>query len=253
MMNMGMYGMCNTKTEPGYGAQQPASYHVAHQVGVAPTDPNNGGYPHELQPAYHQQNQHHYNSRYCEYEEYQDIVAKPSNNQFYGDIEAAAACAAAAAAVDTAIINTDNGLSYTNLDYSTPGVYHDVYNSGAGVNSATGAVAGFDPIHQTYNDNYHVTHHHSHLQTVTSDHAAAYQSNHHSVHPASTHHYHALASHHHQPSPPPHPQQQQSQQQQPQQQTSVVPTYKWMQVKRNVPKPAGKIFIPFIFSSGYNK
>ena len=75
----------------------------------------------------------------------------------------------------------------------------------------------------------------------------------HGVHPhshvhAQHHHHHHQPHHHptqsqlHQPSPH-QQQQQQAQQQQQQQQQSQVPTYKWMQVKRNVPKPAGEFYV----------
>lgn len=54
------------------------------------------------------------------------------------------------------------------------------------------------------------------------------------------HHHHM---HHQNPGNHHHPHHQHLLQQQQQQQTAAVPTYKWMQVKRNVPKPTGKCLI----------
>jgi hypothetical protein len=74
------------------------------------------------------------------------------------------------------------------------------------------------------------THPPGHYKEENTDAAATYhvlqQSNH-------LQHAHQHGHHHQQHSHAHHPQQQQQQQTQ-------VPTYKWMQVKRNVPKPVGE-------------
>jgi hypothetical protein len=112
------------------------------------------------------------------------------------------------------IITSDNGLSYTNLDYSTsPCESGGVCHGGA---------------HQQYCN-----------------------------HPSNADYYPEYVYHpqqHHQPQPPPQPpetyhghhQHYNNPQQNHGQHSAPVPTYKWMQVKRNVPKP-GKIKLLFSF------
>ncbi|XP_015600569.1 homeotic protein labial [Cephus cinctus] len=201
----------------------------------------------------------------------------------------------------TAIISSENGLSYTNLDYAsyptqhagchTPtdphqGYHHQVQGNYREDPSALGHPTG-SVVQPNHPHSEHEQLHHQQQQPQSSHHEVDYQitlggtSNylHHQLpeepihygqpalrqteflgHPASGHYkeespdvaaYHALQQtahslhphahsphpHHHQhPHGHAHPQQQQQHQQQ-QQQQAQVPTYKWMQVKRNVPKP----------------
>ncbi|XP_066581525.1 homeobox protein Hox-B1a [Prorops nasuta] len=200
----------------------------------------------------------------------------------------------------TAIISSENGLSYTNLDYGSPPSYPSQQHHHQGGHNADS--------HQTYHvqqTGYREDHHHHHHHPTTSSglHQTTVQTAHrqdHDLHHQSSHHHH----HHHEPEYPipigtsnylhqipstedslhfhgqirqsdfpshsgshykeespdtgfhaiqqnahmhpvahPHAHHHQqlshshhTQSQQPQQQTQV-PTYKWMQVKRNVPKP----------------
>lgn len=212
----------------------------------------------------------------------------------------------------TAIISSENGLSYTNLDYA----------SSSYTNQQQHTVTSVDP-HQSYHvqqpayreDHHH--HHHHHPPTGGSLHQTTVLQASHSRtehdqqlhHQSSSHHHHH--HHHHEPeyqiavggtsnylhqlpssdeslhyqtqiqqnefsTHPPghykeensdatsyhvlqqsghlqhphqhghhhhHQQQQHSHHPQQQQQQAQVPTYKWMQVKRNVPKPVGKCII----------
>lgn len=122
----------------------------------------------------------------------------------------------------------------------------------------------------------HPTAHYKDLEgTEVPSYHAIQQSSGHSIHPTRTHssqlpHHHSQnhqqyqsqqhgiaapgavlgtvqhqTNHHHL-----HQQQQQQQQQQMQQQQAQVPTYKWMQVKRNVPKPVGRVTSYLIFIEG---
>ncbi|XP_014486355.1 PREDICTED: homeobox protein Hox-A1-like [Dinoponera quadriceps] len=216
----------------------------------------------------------------------------------------------------TAIISSENGLSYTNLDYA----------SSSYTNQQQHAVTSVDP-HQNYHvqqsayrDDHHHHHHHHHpppaatnLHQTTVPQASHARTEHDQQlhHQSSSHHhhhhhhhdpdyqiavggtsnylhqlpssdeplqyhtqirqsefsahqpghykeentdattYHVLQQsghphqhgHHHQQQHPHHPQQQQQQTQ--------VPTYKWMQVKRNVPKPVATKANPNVeFGSG---
>lgn len=215
----------------------------------------------------------------------------------------------------TAIISSENGLSYTNLDYASSSSYS---------NQQQHAVASVDP-HQSYHvqqaayrEDPHHHHHHHHSSGGSSLHQTTVPPTSHprtehdqQLHHQSSSHHHHHHHHHHEPdypiavggtsnylhqlsssdeslhyqtqiqqsefsTHPPghykeensdtatyhilqqsshlqhphqhghHHQQQHShahhsqQQQQQQQQQAQVPTYKWMQVKRNVPKPVGK-------------
>lgn len=160
---------------------------------------------------------------------------------------------------DAHIISSDNGLSYTNLDYmygppnhSNSAMYlHgddksaiNHYNSLGGDSSAghlsqqhhpviASAAATVGPSWQT-----HQSHHSTgYLEgSIAAAHSVAMN-----CMPAGTHSANGSTGRGLVPSE----QQQQQHQQQPQQnvqhpQQQQQPTYKWMQVKRNVPKPQGK-------------
>lgn len=110
---------------------------------------------------------------------------------------------------DCNIITSDNGLCYTNLDYA---------NAGGGSGGGS----------------HH--HHHQYYAPAASTASAEYYPEY-AYHPQ---------QHHHQPPPPPQPpeyhglHQHNNHHQQQNSQQAAVPTYKWMQVKRNVPKPSGR-------------
>ncbi|KAG5671692.1 hypothetical protein PVAND_001877 [Polypedilum vanderplanki] len=172
---------------------------------------------------------------------------------------------------ETHIISSDNGLSYTNLDYiayqQAAAAHH---NQTQGYNISI--QGGDDKLAITHHYNeelllnshqhhQHATHHHNHNATTanpwhhpnTSNHnfmeanvglvnqMQAISSN--NLTPQSQiqiqHAMHSPNSIQSSSSPTLQSQQQQSQdsQNQQQQQAQNVPTYKWMQVKRNVPKP----------------
>ncbi|XP_034248268.1 homeotic protein labial-like, partial [Thrips palmi] len=110
------------------------------------------------------------------------------------------------------VITTDDGLSYTNLDYGPYAPQHhdgqqgqQQGQQGQGAGLILGGEAPYSHLHLTPH------HHHPH--------------HHHNVHHQLQHQGQMQ-------------QQQQQQQPQPSQQSAPVPTYKWMQVKRNVPKPS---------------
>lgn len=149
------------------------------------------------------------------------------------------------------IISSDNGLSYTNLDY--------MYNQTAHANNVYINSDDKSTIPQSYNigDDILISagqNHSSHSTPTTSwhqhrGHHTEYMENqltqHMGMTTMSTLHSSnqlrqlvtpnvRLSAH---GSPGAHTQQQQQQQQQPQ---PSQPTYKWMQVKRNVPKPQSK-------------
>ncbi|KAJ4013658.1 labial [Neodiprion lecontei] len=198
----------------------------------------------------------------------------------------------------TAIISSENGLSYTNLDYASYPAQHPGCHPAAdphhpqtyhiqptGYREDPPGVHQPGPVVQTHQHPEHEQLHHqqsshhevdyqitlggssNYLHQLPEDalhygqssihqseypgHPAAHYKEetpdptgyhsiqqsahqHHSHHPLGHPHPH----HHQHPHGHSHPQQQQQQlQQQQQQQQAQVPTYKWMQVKRNVPKP----------------
>ncbi|KAK3907886.1 Homeotic protein labial [Frankliniella fusca] len=91
-----------------------------------------------------------------------------------------------------------------------------------------GGEAPYSHLHLT--PHHHHPHHHPHHHV------------HHQLQHQQPHQQGPLQQQQQQQQPQHHQQQQQQQQQQPsQQQAPPVPTYKWMQVKRNVPKPAGNV------------
>ncbi|XP_024874892.1 homeotic protein labial-like isoform X2 [Temnothorax curvispinosus] len=166
----------------------------------------------------------------------------------------------------TAIISSENGLSYTNLDYASSSSYS---------NQQPHAVASVDP-HQSYHvqqaayrEDPHHHHHHHHPPGGSSLHQTTtqIQQSEFSTHPpghykeesSDTATYHILqqSSHLQHPHQHGHHHQQQhshahhsQQQQQQQQQQTQVPTYKWMQVKRNVPKPVATKSNPNVIEFG---
>ncbi|XP_077281459.1 uncharacterized protein LOC143908058 isoform X2 [Temnothorax americanus] len=167
----------------------------------------------------------------------------------------------------TAIISSENGLSYTNLDYASSSSYS---------NQQPHAVASVDP-HQSYHvqqaayrEDPHHHHHHHHPPGGSSLHQTTtqIQQSEFSTHPpghykeesSDTATYHILQQsshlqhphqhgHHHQQQHS-HAHHSQQQQQQQQQQQTQVPTYKWMQVKRNVPKPVATKSNPNVIEFG---
>lgn len=170
---------------------------------------------------------------------------------------------------ETHIISSDNGLSYTNLDYMYSHGHH---------HASTGANSGFlheddkSAVHLTYNGPSHgvaahptgQTQHHSTASTIiTSASGATWHPHHHGHHhPTDFLDGTSLPSGHQlslsamgsiqtqlSALPPGngrgglvnHNHQDQSQPQQLHGQQPHQPTYKWMQVKRNVPKPQSEL------------
>lgn len=146
------------------------------------------------------------------------------------------------------IISTETGLSYTNLDYGTqtPNMYHpqSIYSDPTYQRTHPETLLREDnhPIHQTYlHENKYVPHQvdgdgypHSHLVPSNGGSASCMEYQHHARFKEEGHQNVDLERHHHQNHHLLHgissvPQSQ-----------PVIPTYKWMQVKRNVPKPSGK-------------
>lgn len=175
---------------------------------------------------------------------------------------------------ETHIISSDNGLSYTNLDY----MYNHGHHHGGGVGNSV-YLHGDDKmsvapyIHGGSEDNSAQSQHHSAGSAIiTTASASAWHSHHHSHHHAGfldsgslpTGHQiglgamgslqgqtqlssmvagnngrgsHGITGHNHQD---------QQQQQQIHGQQQHQPTYKWMQVKRNVPKPQSECVFCFL-------
>lgn len=144
------------------------------------------------------------------------------------------------------IISTETGLSYTNLDYganTSPGiypvnhqpVYPDGYQRTSEIMLRHQEVDHIGYLHenkylpQIDGDSYT----HSHL-TPTNSSCMEYQHHHRfkeesiSTSEIDRHHHQQHALHNISSVPQPQP---------------VIPTYKWMQVKRNVPKPAGEFYL----------
>lgn len=159
------------------------------------------------------------------------------------------------------IISTDSGLSYTNLDYSNSNSVTSFYSpinhqgfysqesyqksqSEILIRHENNAITSHQ-THHNYHHNKYVDHPlerdiypHSHLfsQNVESSSCMEYQNQH--KYKEETHQTTELERHNNSRhsvisgiQSPPQP---------------VVPTYKWMQVKRNVPKPSGKEKTTFV-------
>lgn len=156
---------------------------------------------------------------------------------------------------ETHIISSDNGLSYTNLDYIA---YQQAHGNQAYLHGPDEKVhishhyneemimaGGQTPLHHHSSGNNPWHHAHSHgyavensvnlsnqinLATMSGNGLASQQQISHSLHsPGGI-----------QPTQSTSPTLQNQQQQQQSQQQQNVPQYKWMQVKRNVPKPQSK-------------
>lgn len=193
------------------------------------------------------------------------------------------------AQTDAVNIITSNGLSYTNLDYTTnysnqkletqyidrvnnyqqkhhcndyQSMHHQdilhhhhhhhhhhrhdnyvlhgneyVHPQHLPVTIATGNES-LDTGQQYRHHHHHPELQHQHYQNIKEENGTAHLVHHPSVvNELYDHHQQTL---HHHPHQRAGQQQQHQQQQQQQQMQSSVPTYKWMQVKRNVPKPSGE-------------
>ncbi|KAL1132719.1 hypothetical protein AAG570_010671 [Ranatra chinensis] len=152
-------------------------------------------------------------------------------------------------------IITSNGLSYTNLDYSGYQKQEDLYDRGGwkqedSLIQELGAYQEYqtidyreqihyqplkeENIQPQLDTHHHLQHQYEHQHQSMSQHQP--HQHHHGHHQITQQHQHQQAPQHHQLQH--HPQQHQ-------QQThgGSLPTYKWMQVKRNVPKPAEEVHL----------
>ncbi|KAF4518711.1 hypothetical protein B566_EDAN013730 [Ephemera danica] len=192
-MNVGMYGMVQSSSEHYSGAGHHHHHHHVHhgatyEMGQHPPAPP----PPHQHATVQTSHQHYYPMEYPAGES-----SPPTHFPSYG-------------ADDREDIISDNGLSYTNLDYGYAAQYGQYQQ---------------DPQQQqtTY---YEYAREYTPADLCTQGGYTHQQTQQQTQHRVS----------HHQT----HSQQQQQQQQQQQPQQPAVPTYKWMQVKRNVPKPAPK-------------
>lgn len=149
------------------------------------------------------------------------------------------------------IISTDTGLSYTNLDYGTNAtptsypvnhqpVYTDSYQRPQDVMLRHQDVDGNHHIGYMHENKYlpqieNDTYTHQHV-TATNSSCMEYQHHHRfkeegMPNDIDRHHHQQHGMHNVSSVPQPQP---------------VIPTYKWMQVKRNVPKPGGMYTISFL-------
>lgn len=147
---------------------------------------------------------------------------------------------------DTHIISSDNGLSYTNLDYIA---YQQAHGNQAYLHGADEKVH----IPHHYNEDMIIAngqhhlgaannpwHHHGYVETagnLTSQLNIAAMSSQQQQQQQISHSMHSPNGIQPTQSTSPNLTSQQQQQQQQSQQQQNVPQYKWMQVKRNVPKP----------------
>uniref|UniRef100_T1H7M7 Homeobox domain-containing protein n=1 Tax=Rhodnius prolixus TaxID=13249 RepID=T1H7M7_RHOPR len=193
------------------------------------------GVDYEATGQYFDNESHQHLSGYDQYQEYHELPANGKHGEYYPGQD----------------VITSNGLSYTNLDYNYPCAKGDVYHQERNLH-----------IHgQDYLDNFqeieHYHHHHHHMQSVSHPvqemhygptvkeeilHQQPQQQSHLGHHHSHQHQFESglqgqqFAAQTAQQQSRLHHSQQQQQQQQP-----SVPTYKWMQVKRNVPKPSGAL------------
>ncbi|RZC32859.1 hypothetical protein BDFB_012792 [Asbolus verrucosus] len=240
MMDIGMYGH---------------SHHSQHSGAYNPTDANyynysgdistNHNVSHQITPA-HYSNSYHYEEPSYLYASTDSAEAPPSPQEIsyyhHQPIHQ-----------DNPIINTETGLSYTNLDYGN--------SNGNPIYPAINQNS-YDAYHQrTHQDNMLIRHHEDVTDGHQSHHTFLHENKYQLEVDANYHHSHIVPSssapnsscmeyqhlhrykeegiqgpdagrirqHHvmHNLSSVPQPQ-------------PVLPTYKWMQVKRNVPKPTGE-------------
>ncbi|KAK9512257.1 hypothetical protein O3M35_000725 [Rhynocoris fuscipes] len=221
-MNVGMYG--------SYSQGEP----------FATADYESGG-------QYYDNDAHQHLSGYEQYQEYHEHSGK--HHEYYNSQD----------------VITSNGLSYTNLDYNYPCSKSDVYHQDRANISAhhNHSQDYLDSFHDIDHYSHHHHHHHQHLHQNSHNlqelnygglqvkeeilhqqqqQQQQQQHHHHHNHGSGQHQYDNLQGqqtlHHVQTGQ----QQQSSRLHHSQQPQSSVPTYKWMQVKRNVPKPAGQFY-----------
>ncbi|XP_066994888.2 homeobox protein Hox-B1b-like [Anabrus simplex] len=317
MMNIGMYGMCNTTDS--FGSYVSNSNHHHHHHHHQPP------YNTEMAPTYTAATTPPEPPHYHYYENYPPPPPLVNNNHsannettssppaattehhpvnYYPTNSSSATIHEPVSQEENVIITSDNGLSYTNLDYSTgaPNVYQHHVPPSEHVHHPPAYAATINYVTKGHSEEitnhhhesghqheemvqHHLGHHHHHLShqeggynvgsTTNYLHhteGGEYQAQHatplpgeyqaaapttanlhrhykeepcHSMLPemmtggTSFHHHHPLHTLHHQnPHHHHHHHLLMHQQHPPQTATGALPTYKWMQVKRNVPKPA---------------
>lgn len=211
MMDIGMYG--HGHHSQGYNPTE--TYYNNYSSAGADTSINHVS--HQLPPTHY--SNYHYEDGYL-YTNTDPLENPPSPQDIYYHHHQGIA-------QDNPIINTEQGLSYTNLDYSNSSSNGNVYSP---------------PInHQNYGDGYHHRTHHQESLLTDGHHSFLHDNKYLEVDP-NYHHNTSSSCMEYQPlhrfkedssrqhlmhNPQPQP---------------VLPTYKWMQVKRNVPKPAGDYY-----------
>lgn len=242
MMDIGMYGH---------------GHHNQHSGSYNPSESNFYGYSSETYPqshtSDHQLSASHYTTTNFNYEEpsylcagsnSMDAPPSPQDINYYHSSQHQPV------QQENPIINTESGLSYTNLDYAnTSGCSNSNYINSNQQNIYSSEVYQrtqsevmirhheniTDSHHHFYHDTkYHPIHidneNYSHSHLVLQNSCAEYQQHlrykeEGIASPEPDHSHRSLHSIPHLSSVPQH--------------TPTIPTYKWMQVKRNVPKPQG--------------
>lgn len=265
MMDMGMYGSYgkpDSYAGYGYPAQ---SNQLAGHVSV-PSSPESASTHYYPQPA---------------------IAPYSSVNEttFLGDNTPSQSFYSPSATIHedgTVIIQSENGLSYTNLDYTSSSSSSPSYPAGHPCHAPQDHHHGYHVSQTLYRDEHchgtihqsliHQRHEHDLHQQSSHEHDyqisvagssnylhhipdenlhygqgavrqdfGAHTTGHFKEESPDTSGYHLQTGHVQHGHAHPHLHQQQTHHPQ-QHQPSRVPTYKWMQVKRNVPKPSGEIF-----------
>uniref|UniRef100_A0A1B6EE53 Homeobox domain-containing protein n=1 Tax=Clastoptera arizonana TaxID=38151 RepID=A0A1B6EE53_9HEMI len=211
-MNVGSYnGMYNDPYGMGYGVDDHpgVQYHYEEHPEHYTPSPRSGASPRQYSAPYYP----------LENYEYENMVdhrigngQKMQNEEYYGQVPPQ----------DVNII-TSNGLSYTNLDYGT-GYPKDLeYDRYPKHHCSELHLHNQEILH--HHEEYHEYGHQSMMPSEGLD-TGQYHESHYGIKEEAVPHHHRHEHFEHRTQASQHPQ------------TSVVPTYKWMQVKRNVPKPA---------------
>lgn len=246
MMDIGMFGHGHHNQHSGAYGSSDANYYAYSSDQCSPNHSN----VHQVQaPVHYASSSYHYEEPPYIYADATDTPPSPHDINYYHQHHANVP-------QDNPIINTETGLSYTNLDYSNsnggiyPGINHhqNMYGPEPFQRSHPDIALRHsgdelpEQIHGNYhNDNKYLAHqldasgdsYHAHMVSGSPN-ASCMEYQH--LHrykdegmPNSESGMSRLRPHHviH------------GLNSMPQQTQPALPTYKWMQVKRNVPKPAG--------------
>lgn len=245
MMDVGMYGHGQQHSGAGNYSQAEPFYGYGADI----YSPGHSSSVHQLQNPHYPNPYHYEDGSYICSSDSVDAPPSPQDINYYHQ---------PGPSLQDPIISTESGLSYTNLDYATSSGYPhhqqnvyvtDEYQRSDVLIRQQEGVADRQFYQESKYHGQHVDNdgygpHHLGIQNSTN---ACMDYQHHrrykeEVLNVDADRLHCSRPHHGLPHMSPVAQS-----------SSSIPTYKWMQVKRNVPKPQGKTNQFFVFGISYDK